>query len=40
MFFMFIQWQEIFGLKKKRAFEREEVIRTFVSIFLDGIKQT
>ncbi len=40
MFFMFIQWQEIFGLKKKRTFERGEVVRTFVSTFLTGIRQT
>lgn len=38
MFFNFIQGQEIFGLKKKRSFEREEVVRTFVSIFLTGMK--
>ena len=38
MFLSFIQWQEIFGLKKKRVFEREEVVRTFVSIFLAGMK--
>jgi len=39
-FFMFIQWQEIFGLKQKRSFDRNEVVRTFVSIFLNGIKTT
>ena len=39
MFFSFIQWQEIFGLKKKRVFEREEVVKTFVSIFLAGMKR-
>jgi AcrR family transcriptional regulator len=38
MFFSFIQWQEIFGLKKKRVFDREEVVRTFVAIFLAGMK--
>ena len=38
MFFNFIQWQEIFGLKKKRVFARDEVVQTFVSIFLAGIK--
>jgi AcrR family transcriptional regulator len=38
MFFNFIQSQEIFGLKKKRTFERDEVVRTFVSIFLTGMK--
>jgi AcrR family transcriptional regulator len=40
MFFMFIQWQEIFGLKQKRSFDRNEVVRTFVSIFLTGMKNT
>jgi hypothetical protein len=40
MFFMFIQWQEIFGLKQKRSFDRNEVVRTFVSIFLTGMKTT
>src|SRR5215467_945429 len=40
MFFMFIQWQELFGLKQKRSFDRTEVVRTFVSIFLTGIKTT
>lgn len=40
MFFMFIQWQEIFGLKQKRTFDRTEVVRTFVSTFLTGIKTT
>jgi AcrR family transcriptional regulator len=38
MFFNFIQSQEIFGLKKKRTFDRDEVVRTFVSIFLTGMK--
>lgn len=38
MFFNFIQGQEIFGLKKKQTFEREEVVQTFVSIFLTGMK--
>jgi hypothetical protein len=37
MFFSFILWQEIFGLKRSQPFDREEVIRTFVSIFLKGI---
>jgi AcrR family transcriptional regulator len=39
MFFMFIQTQVIFGLNKKQSFDRDEVIRTFVSIFLTGIAQ-
>jgi TetR/AcrR family transcriptional regulator len=37
MFFMFIQTQAIFGLNKKQSFDRDQVIRTFVSIFLTGI---
>jgi AcrR family transcriptional regulator len=40
MFFMFIQSQEIFGLKQKRSYDRNEVVRSFVSIFLTGIKTT
>ena len=39
MFFMFIQTQAIFGLNKKQSFDRDQVIRTFVSIFLTGIAQ-
>jgi AcrR family transcriptional regulator len=38
MFFMFVQWQEIFGLKKKQSFNPDEVVQTFVSIFLSGMK--
>jgi AcrR family transcriptional regulator len=38
MFFMFVQSQELFGLKQKRSFDRKEVVQTFVSIFLTGIK--
>jgi AcrR family transcriptional regulator len=38
LFFNFIQGQEIFGLKKKQTFDRDEVVRTFVSIFLTGMK--
>jgi len=38
MFFNFIQTQEIFGFKNKRTFDRDEVVRTFVSIFLTGMK--
>ena len=38
MFVSFIQMQEIFGQKKVRKFERNEVVKTFVSIFLTGIK--
>jgi AcrR family transcriptional regulator len=38
MFVSFVQWQEIFGLKKTRTFDRDEVVKTFVSTFLTGIK--
>jgi len=37
-FASFVQWQEIFGLKKSRTFEREHVVQTFVGIFLAGMK--
>jgi len=37
MFVGFVLWQEIFGLKKKHPRDREEVVRTFVSIFLSGV---
>ena len=37
MFASFVMWQEIFGLKKTQPHDREEVVRTFVSIFLKGI---
>jgi len=37
MFASFTLWQEIFGFKKKQPHDREEVVRTFVSIFLHGI---
>ena len=37
MFASFVLWQEIFGLKKTQPHDREEVVRTFVSIFLQGI---
>jgi AcrR family transcriptional regulator len=37
MFATFILWQEIFGLKKTQPHDRDEVVRTFVSIFLNGI---
>jgi AcrR family transcriptional regulator len=37
MFASFVLWQEIFGLKKTHPYDREEVVRTFVSIFLKGI---
>jgi AcrR family transcriptional regulator len=37
MFAGFILWQEIFGMKQKDPSDREDVVRTFVSIFLSGI---
>jgi|SRR5688572_24508338 len=33
-----IQMQEIFGQKKRVEFSREEVVKTFVSIFLQGMR--
>jgi len=38
MFVAYIQMQEIFGQKKIKTFERNEVVKTFVSIFLAGMK--
>jgi AcrR family transcriptional regulator len=38
MFVTYIQVQEIFGQKKVKTFERTEVVKTFVSIFLAGMK--
>lgn len=38
MFVGHVQMQEIFGQKKAREFERGEVVRTFVSIYLAGMK--
>jgi len=37
MFVSFVLWQEIFGVKEKQPYDRDEVVRTFVSIFLSGI---
>jgi AcrR family transcriptional regulator len=37
MFASFVLWQEIFGFKKTQPYDREEVVGTFVSIFLKGI---
>ena len=39
MFVSYLQWQEIFGQKKAQQYDREEVVRTFVSIFLSGISK-
>jgi AcrR family transcriptional regulator len=38
MFACHFQMQEIFGQKKTREFDRTEVVKTFVSIFLAGMK--
>jgi len=38
MFVNYIQGQEILGLRRHRTFDRYEVVRAFVSIFLSGIK--
>ena len=38
MFVAYVQMQEIFGQKKVKIFERNEVVQTFVSIFLTGMK--
>src|SRR5215510_14388307 len=37
MFASFVLWQEIFDFKKTQPYDREEVVRTFVSLFLGGI---
>ena len=37
MFASFVMWQEIFGFKNTQPHDREEVVRTFVSIFLKGM---
>ena len=38
MFASFILFQEILGLKNSQPYELEDVVRTFVSIFLKGIR--
>ena len=38
MFVYHVQMQEIFGQKKTHEFDRNEVVRTFVSIYLAGMK--
>jgi hypothetical protein len=35
----FVLWQEIFGFKKTQPYDRDEVVHSFVSIFLKGIAQ-
>jgi AcrR family transcriptional regulator len=37
MFASFVLFQEILGLKKTQRYDREEVLQTFVSIFLRGM---
>jgi hypothetical protein len=37
MFASYVLFQEILGLKKTMSYDRDEVVRTFVSIFLKGI---
>ena len=37
MFASYVLWQEVFGLKNTQPRDRDEVVRTFVSIFLSGI---
>jgi len=37
MFASYVLFQEILGLKKTFSYDRDEVVRTFVSIFLKGI---
>jgi AcrR family transcriptional regulator len=37
MFASFVLWQEIFGFREKHPQDRDEVVRTFVSIFLSGV---
>lgn len=38
MFVCHVQMQEIFGQKRNAEFDREDVVKTFVSIFLAGMK--
>lgn len=40
MFVCHVQMQEIFGQNKKVEFDRTEVVKTFVSIFLAGMKSS
>ena len=35
----YVLWQEVFGFKEKHPHDRDEVVRTFVSIFLRGMKK-
>jgi AcrR family transcriptional regulator len=39
MFASVVLFQEILGLKKSQPYDRDEVVRTFVSIFLNGLTQ-
>jgi hypothetical protein len=38
MFVSFVQLQEIFGQRKTQRFAGADVVRSFVSIFLTGVK--
>src|SRR5262245_8094489 len=38
MFVCYVQMQEIFGQKRTQTFDRNEVVHTFVSLFLAGMK--
>ena len=37
MFASFVLWQDIFGFKQKHPHDRDNVVRSFVSIFLTGV---
>jgi AcrR family transcriptional regulator len=39
MFVSFVLWDEIFGFKKTQSYDRDEVVHTFVSIFLSGMRK-
>jgi AcrR family transcriptional regulator len=39
MFFSCVLWQEIFGVDKTQPYDQEEVVSTFVSIFLRGMRK-
>jgi len=39
MFASFVLWQQIFGFRDKHPYDRYEVVRTFVSIFLNGVAE-
>lgn len=39
MFVSFVQWQQLFGQKRTQPFATDDVVRSFVSIFLTGVKK-